>query len=110
MHTLFTLAAFFFILVYLGVNVFEERANCMQILEEVSECFKRFTNKTGDLHWADVLTDIILSLLPTASTLKRAVSDEVFSMRRGLISGEITKAGLEQRMTALISGNLKIGT
>ena len=40
MHTLFTLAAFFFILVYLGVNVFEERANCMQILEEVSECFK----------------------------------------------------------------------
>ena len=100
-----TLAAFFLFFVFLGVNVFDERANCMQILDEVTECFKRFTNKTpDDPQWADVLTDIILSLLSTASNLKRAVCDEVF----GLISKEITKAGLEQLMIALISDNVEI--
>ena len=86
------LSAFFFFYIYLSVNVFEDQANCMRILEEINECFKRFTNKSKDedLHWADVFTDIILSLLSTANNFKRAISDEVF----GLISKEITKTGL----------------
>ena len=98
------LAAFFLFYVFLGVNVFDE--DCMQIVGEVNECFKRFSSHkpSDDLHWADVFTDIILSLLATASSLKRSVCDEVF----GLISKEITNAGLEQLMTALISDNVEI--
>lgn len=100
------LLAFFTFYVFLGLNVFIEQQWSVQVLDEINECFKRFSSNKqdkDDLYWADVFAEILVSLLLKPNSLKRTISDEVFA----LISKKVTKTGLEQLLTALISDNFE---
>jgi len=89
----------------LALDVFDHPQDVSQILEEINECYQRAIkgiNSPNEPYWADVLTDIIISLIPKSSGFFSTALMKTFA----LVSKHITLACLEQLKSALFVTSL----
>lgn len=68
---------------HMVLNLFTEPDQAMDILKELKACYERQKTKYEEKndeepHWAEVLTEVLLSLLTKTSSLFRHVVDQVF--------------------------------
>ncbi|XP_071945191.1 myb-binding protein 1A-like protein [Antedon mediterranea] len=90
-------SAFQLLFLHVGLQIFMEPSNAVDLVEELSNCYKKaFTKRRSvakqvdEPEWVEVVVDILIGLLSKSSHLLRAVVDNTFKM----ICSHMTKKAL----------------